>query len=146
MFVLATWFLPLALSILWPQLLTWNLHNTWQFCSDSWDCFSSEFFLVLSGTFLYCFDKQEFPKLLAFYLPQFFLSLLLQFSNKFCTRVFCRMSIFLLFCLFTLFCLFATRVFVWLSHNFKQHMANKFLSKFKHFTRQLAICCLKFAP
>ena len=25
-FVLATWFLPLALSILWPQLITWNFH------------------------------------------------------------------------------------------------------------------------
>ena len=26
MFVQATWLLPLALSILWPQLLTWNFH------------------------------------------------------------------------------------------------------------------------
>ena len=61
MFLPATQFLPLALSILWPQLLTWNVHNTQQFCSDTWDCLSSECFLVLSGTFVYCFDKQAFP-------------------------------------------------------------------------------------
>ena len=65
MFVPATWFLPLALSILWPHLLTWNLYNTWQFCSDTWNCFSTERFLILSGTFVNCFDKQTFPKLLA---------------------------------------------------------------------------------
>ena len=40
---------------------------------------------------------------------------------------------------------FAACVFVWLLHNFKQRMANKFLSEFKYFTRPLTICCLKFA-
>ena len=57
----------------------------------------------------------------------------------------------LLFCYFPLFICFvccarfAACVFVWLLHNFKQHMANKFLSEFNYFTRPLTICCLKCA-
>ena len=41
-------------------------HYTWQFCSHTCNCFSSERFLILSGIFVYCFDKQTFPKLLVF--------------------------------------------------------------------------------
>ena len=157
MFVPATWFLPLALSILWPRLLTWNFHNTWQSCSNTWNRFSSERFLILSGTFVYYFDKQTFPKLLAFTSHIYIMMSPLIFSILYCYNVAITFELeqfvkCLLFCSFTFsFVLFvccvrlAACLSVQLLHSFKQHMVNKFLSEFKHFTRQLTICCLKFA-
>ena len=92
MFVPAIWFLPLALSNSVASLtLTWYLKivftylgskpgttvfTTWYLnlvsgdcvhipgISDTLNCFSSKRFIILSGIFLYCFDKQTFPKLL----------------------------------------------------------------------------------
>ena len=57
MFVPATWFLPLALSILWPHLLTWNFYIIPGNFVQIPGCFRSERFVILSGIFEYCFDK-----------------------------------------------------------------------------------------
>ena len=156
MFVLATWFLPLALSILWTQLLTWNFHNTWQFCSNTWTCFSSKRFLALPDTFVNCYAQQTFSKLLVF--PSHIYTTMSPSPNFACLHCYKVVISFeleqfvegILFCYFTfLFCFvscarLAACIFVQLLHNFKQHVVNKFLSEFKHFKRQLTICYLKF--
>ena len=140
MFVPATWFLPLALSVLWPQLLTWNFRSTWQFCLNTWHCFSSERLLISSGIFVYCSIEWTFSKLLVSTSPIYTTrSLFPNFSCLYCYNVVIPFELewfvkCLLFCYFTsLFCFvccarFAAFVFVWLLHNLKQHLVKQFLS------------------
>ena len=46
----------------YPGFLTSHLAILFKYL----DSFSSDHFLILPGIFVYCFDKQKFPKLLAF--------------------------------------------------------------------------------
>ena len=60
MVVLATWFLPLVLSNSVASIINLQPENFVHILetSDYWN------FIILPGIFLYCFDKQTFPKLL----------------------------------------------------------------------------------
>ena len=68
MFVPTTWFLPLKLSncvAVISNPLPGNFVHI-PGISDTWNCFSSKHFIIPSGIFLYCVDKQIFHKLLIF--------------------------------------------------------------------------------
>ena len=87
-------------------------YYTWQFCSTTWNRFSSNHFLISSGIFVYCFDKQTFPTLLVFTshihtaispTPNFFLYYY-DLVRTFELELFVK-CLFLLCYLFILFCL-----------------------------------------
>ena len=69
MFLPATWSLPLALSILWPHLLTWNFYIIPDNFVQIPGTVLVATVVIPSGIFVYCFDKYTFPKLLAFLPP-----------------------------------------------------------------------------
>ena len=165
MFVPATWFLPLALSNLWPQLLTWNFHIIpGNFFSNTWNRFSSDRFLITSGIFVYCFDKQTFPKLLAFTShtdTDTTMSPTPNFSLLYCYDVVIRFELeqfveCILFCYFTFYFVLsvcyahlAACVFVQLLHDLKQHVVKQVSLRIQTFHTTAyyllcKICCMVY--
>ena len=107
---------------------------------DTWNCFSSNYFIIISSIFAFCLNEQTFPKLLVSssqigMLPTpYFLS---QSSlwNAYCFAI--------LLVHFFVCCALSELQILQLLHNFKQHIVNKFYFKFKHSTQQSTVCCLK---
>ena len=138
MYVPATRFLPLALSILWPQSLTWNLHNTGQFCSNTWNRFISNRYLISSGIFVYCFDKQTFATLLVFtshihtamspspnFSCLYCYNVVISLHQSSLQNVYHFVILPFYFVLLVCYARLAACVFVQLLHNLKQHMVQQ---------------------
>ena len=129
-------FFLLRFQILCLPLLTWNFHIvTGNFVhipgiSDTWNCFSSKRFIILSGIFGYCFDKQTFPKLL-FPLSHWYASPTYLFLHFF----------------FFLFVARAQRLanFVVIAQFYTVYGFKVSISEFKHSKQQFTVCCVKFA-